>query len=159
MTIEKRRKATGTHTPDKRDEAMRLLAEGNTVAFVARELRLRYNTVIDWRDSPEGQQILREARAKRAADLSSAAARARQILEDNATRAAQTLVDLMDSKAPSVRASAARTLLDRVGVPVVKEVRASVNARSFDLSKLSTEELLSLDRITEKARTEEGESE
>ena len=61
----------------------------------------------------------------------------------------------MDSKAPSVRASAARTLLDRVGVPVVKEVRASVSARGFDLSKLSTEELLSLDRITEKARTEE----
>jgi transposase len=151
-------KSRATHTPDRRDEALRLLVDGHTIASAARTVKATENTVREWRDSPEGQKLLAEARAKRAADLANAAARARQILEDNAARAAQTLVDLLYSKAPSVRASAARTLLDRVGVPAVKEVRASVAARGFDLTKLSTDELLELDRITEKARTE-GEAE
>lgn len=152
MTAGKRKRAQGTHTPDKRDEALRLLAEGYTVAAAARAVKTRENTVRDWRDSPDGQRLLAEARAQRAADIANAVARARQLLEDNAVLAAQALVDNLKSSAPSVRTGAARTLLDRIGIPVVREVKASVTSTGLDLSKLSTAEVLELDRIMEKAK-------
>lgn len=134
---------------------MRLLAEGNTVSFVAQTVRVKRDTVASWRDSIEGQKMLAEARAARAADIANAVARARQLLEDNAVLAAQTLVDNLKSSAPSVRTGAARTLLDRIGIPVVREVKASVTSSGLDLSKLSTAEVLELDRLTQKAKGEE----
>ncbi len=154
MTAGKRKRAQGTHTPDKRDEALRLLAEGYTVAAAARAVKTRENTVRDWRDSPEGQRLLAEARAQRAADIANAAARARQLLEDNAVLAAQALVDNLKSSAPSVRTGAARNILDRVGVPVVREIRGTVTQEGVDPSRLTTEELLELDRLNRKVRGE-----
>ena len=155
MSDGKRKRAQGTHTPDRRDEALRMLAEGHTVAAAARAVKTRENTVRDWRDSPDGQRLLAEARAQRAADIANAVARARQLLEDNAVLAAQALVDNLKSTAPSVRTGAARNILDRVGVPVVREVKASVTSSGLDLSKLSTAEVLELDRLTQKAKGEE----
>lgn len=154
MTAGKRKRAQGTHTPDKRDEALRLLAEGYTVAAAARAVKTRENTVRDWRDSPEGQRLLAEARAQRAADIANAVARARQLLEDNAVLAAQALVDNLKSSAPSVRTGAARNILDRVGVPVVREIRGTVTQEGVDPSRLTTEELLELDRLNRKVRGE-----
>mgnify|MGYP000609006259 CR=1 FL=1 len=154
MTAGKRKRAQGTHTPDKRDEALRLLAEGYTVAAAARAVKTRENTVRDWRDSPDGQRLLAEARAQRAADIANAVARARQLLEDNAVLAAQALVDNLKSSAPSVRTGAARNILDRVGVPVVREIRGTVTQEGVDPSRLTTEELLELDRLNRKVRGE-----
>lgn len=155
MSDEKRRKPPlKSNRPEIKAQALQLLAGGETVAGTARALKQRENTVRDWRDSPDGQRTLAEARTKRAADLANASTAAKRLLEDNATLAAQTLVDGLRAKAPTVRVASARALLDRVGVPVVREVKATVTQEGVDLSRLSTDELVRLDELMRRARGE-----
>jgi hypothetical protein len=136
--------------PEARAAALLLLSEGFTVTYAAAEVGVRINTVRAWRDSDEGRRVLAAAREKKADALAGSVGSARQLLEDNALRAAHTIVDNLESPAPSVRNAAARTLLDRVGVPAVREVLMQA-AAGPDLSKLTADELADLERLLEKA--------
>jgi len=133
---------------------MVMLAEGNTVAATARALKMRENTIRDWRDSPAGQKHLSTARQARAEHVAGAAKRARAVLDEAAVRAAQVLVDGLDAKAPNVRVRAAREVLGRVGVPMLTESRVTVADDGADLSRLSLDELKLLDELNRKARGE-----
>lgn len=140
--------------PEARAEAFRLLAEGFTVTAVAEHLKVRINTVRAWRDTPEGQRVLDDAREKRAEALKDAATKARRVLEDNALRAAMVLVDQLDASAPNVKVRAAREILGRVGVPTLTESRVTVADDGLDLTRLSLEELQQLDALNRRARGE-----
>lgn len=131
--------------PEARAEAMRLLAEGFTLTAVAAQLKVRLNTVREWRDSPAGQSELVAARRAREATFADAAEDARRVLRENTTRAAQVVVDGLDDADPAVRSLSARTLLDRVGVPRVQRVE-NVETPP-DLSGLTEQELEALAAI------------
>lgn len=138
--------------PEARVEAMRLLAEGHAVRAVGRLLRVRPQTVMDWRDSPEGQQQLAEARRARAEALATATEDAHRVLREGATRAAQVLVDNLHAARANSRTKAAQEILDRIGLPRTERVEAVGGLALLDLTRLSDEELEALDRITTKAR-------
>lgn len=147
------RKSKGRVVPAAvREKAMALLAEGWTARAVAEQVKVNPHTVAAWRDSPEGQKVLDEARAARAEALREAATRARRVLEDAALRAAQVLVDQLDASAPNVKVRAAREILGRVGVPTLTESRVTVAAPEGDLSRLTDDELRTLDELERKAR-------
>jgi len=134
--------------PDKRVEAMRLLAEGSGPTDVARALKVGERTVRAWRDSPEGQRELSAARKAREAAFMDAAERARRILREGAEKAAQVLVDQLSSGDAATKSIAARTLLDRVGVPRVE--RREFVPPPADLSNLTDDELAELERLNRK---------
>ena len=127
---------------DRRAHAMRLLAEGMAVCNVAREVGVERHRIRMWRDTPEGQQLLRDARAARAKQFEDAAAQARSLLRESAVKAVQALVD--DLAVPSKRGAAAAQILDRIGVLRAEELRIT---GGVDLSKASTETLAELDRL------------
>lgn len=135
-----------------RVRALAMLAEGNTVAAAAAAVKVKPHTVAAWRDSPEGQKLLADAREKRAAEMAGAAKKARAVLDEAAVQAAQVLADGLFAKAPNVRIRAAREILGRVGVPTLTESRVTVNDDGADLSRLSLEELKTLDELNRKAR-------
>lgn len=148
----KRRKAPSRKGgPEARVEAMRLLAEGEQVASVARQFGVRDNTVRDWRDSPGGQIELNAARKAREASFADAAEDARRILRENAAKAAQVIADQLNDADPAVRSLAARTLMDRIGVPRTQRVE-SVEPEGPDLSALSDEDFAELRRIKAKMK-------
>lgn len=160
MTAQKKaqpggQKRRGRPLPDAvREKALALLAEGQTVVAVAAAVKVKRDTVAAWRDSPEGQRVLDDAREKRAAALESAASKARRILEEAAARAAMVLVDQLDASAPNVKVRAAREILGRVGVPTLTESRVTVADDGLDLTRLSLEELQQLDALNRRARGE-----
>lgn len=131
-----------------RAEAARLIAEGFTVAEVARRLGLSRQTVSEWKNH-SAADIVAVAVEKRAESYADAVALARSKLRDAAARAADVLVAQLDDVDPAVASMAARTLLDRVGVPR-SEVLVQA-AAGPDLSKLSADELADLERLLEKA--------
>jgi hypothetical protein len=137
--------------PDARAEGMRLLAEGFQVLAVAEQLSVDRATVLRWRDSPEGARELAAARSARAASFANAAEDARRILREATAKAAQVLVEQLDDDDPAARSLAARTILDRVGVPRTERVEAVV-APARDLSKLTDDELAQLEALRAKAR-------
>ncbi len=142
--------------PDARVEAMRLLAEGYTASSVAQQLGVDRGTVREWRDSPEGQRELAAARKAREDSFAEAIEDSRRVLRDGAVRAAQVLVDQLDDTDPAVAASAARTLLDRVGVPRTERVEVKSDDSGEDLSRLSDEEFAEYERLAEKAKGRVG---
>lgn len=148
---ETERDASSKGGPEARAEAMRLLAEGFMVTAVAEDLGVARATVIRWRDSPEGARELAAARAARAASFADAAEDARRILRESTAKAAQLLVEHLDASDPAVASLAARTILDRVGVPRTERVEAVV-APARDLSKLTDDELAQLEALRAKAR-------
>jgi len=134
--------------PHAQAEAARLLAEGLTVTEVARRLGLARETVSVWKNH-SAIDIVAVAVEKRAESYADAVALARSKLRDAAARAADVLVAQLDDADPAVASMAARTLLDRVGVPR-SEVLVQA-AAGPDLSKLSADELADLERLLEKA--------
>lgn len=137
--------------PEAQAEAMKLLAEGWQLASVARQLKVRRGTVRDWRDSPAGQRLLAAARAERSAALLEVIEDGRRLLRENAMRAVQVLVDKLASPVPFEAGAAAAQLLDRVGLPRTERIETPPKPKR-DLSKLSTEELVQLRALREKAR-------
>lgn len=113
----------------KRARAMQLLADGCHLVDVARELDVGRGAVRFWRDSPEGQRMLAEARAKRAVEFEDAATEARRLIRENLTRAVQALVD--DLRVPARRRRAAQALLDRGGVSAVTTVGGELGIRGL----------------------------
>lgn len=140
--------------PEARAEAMRLLAEGFTLTSVAATLDVDRGTVREWRDSPAGQAELAAARKAREAAFADAAEDARRVLRAAAPRAAQELVDQLDDRDPAVRSLAARTLLDRVGVPRTQRIEQVPGQE--DTSALSDDELAAYEAAKRKIHRIDG---
>jgi hypothetical protein len=130
---------------------MRLLAEGFQITTVARQLGIKRITVRDWRDSPEGQSQLADARRARAAAFEGAVEDARQILREAAVKAAQVLADKLDAPTSFAALRAAREILNRVGLPSVSKVETTTPPSTLDLSRLSDVELVQLEQLHAKA--------
>jgi hypothetical protein len=125
--------------PEAHARALIMLIEGCSITYVAETLEISRPTVRRWRDSPEGQAEITKARKARADAHRDASEAALRTLRENADKAAQVLVDQLDDDDPAVASVAARTVLDRIGVP--RTERIETQAAPMDLSKLSTEEL------------------
>lgn len=123
---------------DARAEAARLFAEGFNVSEVARRVGVSRQTASEWRNHRALEEVSAE-KEKRAAAFEDSVAPARAKLKAGALRAAEVLVDQLDSTDPAVASAAARTLLDRVGVPRAEVVVAEAGLP--DLSGLTPEEL------------------
>lgn len=125
--------------PESQARALVMLVEGCSVTYVAETLKITRPTVRRWRDSPEGQVEIARARKARADAYLDAAEAARRTFRENLDRAAQVLVDHLDDPDPAVASVAARTMLDRMGVPRAERVENV--AAPMDLSKFTAEEL------------------
>ena len=125
---------------DGRAEAMRLLVEGMPVGEVADALGVDRHTVAKWKNSPEGYQQLAAARKAREAVYRDVVADGVRKIREATDRAIDVLVEQLDHKDPEVRSLAARTLLDRGGIPRTQRIE-NANGTGFDWSKLSPEEL------------------
>ena len=124
---------------DCRARAMRLLAEGFNVSAVAEQVGVNRNTVMAWRASEGGKAELEAARAAQAEVYRDTVAEARAELKSLAQRAVRALAEDLDSGDAELRHKAARTILDRVGLP--RTERHEVVPVQEDLSKLSDEEV------------------
>lgn len=151
MSAQKRPKPNRSPSPEIMPEAMTMLADGHRVGAVARRLGMRRQTLADWRDSPEGQRLLDEARKAREAKLAGGREAALRILREAAPLAAQRLVDRLASAVPFEATGAAEAILARVGVPRSTKVEATVEP-GLDLSALSDDELATLESLHAKAR-------
>ena len=146
------RDVTASHGPrggvEARLEAARLHAEGISVSEIGRQIGVARETVSRWIHHRAATAVAVE-RAARAETFADAVSAARERLRAGASRAAEVLVAQLDSSDPAVAAAAARTLLDRVGVPRA-EVVQTVPA-PLDLSGLATEELEHLEGLLARA--------
>lgn len=151
MSAQKRPKPNHSPSTELMPEAMAMLADGHRVGAVARRLGMRRQTLADWRDSPEGQRHLDEARKAREAKLADGREAALRILREAAPLAAQRLVDRAASAVPFEAINAAEAILARVGVPRSTKVETTVEP-GLDLSALSDDELATLESLHAKAR-------
>lgn len=143
--------ATAEHinpADDRKGRAMRLLVEGHSLASVAELVGASRPTVRAWRESPEGQRMLRAAREECDREFKDSTSEARELLKSLARRAVQVLEEDLDSEDADIRHKAARTVLDRVGLP--RTERVETITRAEDLSKLSDDELETLRAIRAK---------
>ena len=131
--------------PVARAEAMRLLATGFTITAVSKQLKVGRGPVVAWRESPDGKAEFTAFLKERDKQLREAADGALRILRDGADKAARVLVEQLGDRDPSVRSLAARTLLDRVGVPRTERIETA--PAPIDTSGLSDEELEVLAKI------------
>lgn len=139
--------------PKDRQLAMAMLAEGWHLNDVAATIKVQRATVRRWRDCPEGQRLLSEAKAKRAEIVSSALGDAREILSTHAVQAARTLVDKLRDPKPFEALTAAEGILSRVGLPKASKVEMDLRAQ-VDLARLTPEELDAFERLLRKAMGE-----
>lgn len=135
--------------PMARSDAYRMLAEGVSCSAVARELKVRVDTVIVWRDSPEGEKEIRRLKELRNVELGATLREARKDLEMLIPRAIKALGDSLASSNPNVKVRAAAQILDRGGLPRT-EVHEE-HTGELDLSGLSPEELDQLRALHAKA--------
>lgn len=131
----------------RRARAYELLAAGLAVSAIARELKVKRDTVIAWRDSEEGQREVAAFGATLTGARRRALLAAEQRLGTLAARAVNTLGDLLECEDPNVRLKAAVALADRGGLP--KTERVEVAAEAHDYSDLTDEELATLRRAQE----------
>ncbi len=125
-------------------QAARMHSEGLTVSDIARRLGVARETVSRWVHHKAVEAVAAE-RAARAAEHRDAVAAARETLRAAAERAAAVLVSQLEDSDPAVSSAAARTLLDRVGVPRAEVVQTAPSP--LDLSGLSAAELDSLEGL------------
>ena len=137
---------------DGRGEAMRLLAEGLPVVDVAEACGVDEKTVRRWKSSPEGYQQLAAARKAREAVYRDVAADGVRKIREAVDKAIDVLVEQLDHRDPEVRSLAARTLLDRGGIPRTLRTE-NANGTGFDYSKLSPEELRAVREAQRKVQT------
>lgn len=143
---------TPDHTPrsgrEGRTEAARLHAEGIPVSEIGRRLGVARETVSRWVNHRAVEAVEAE-KEKRAQAFEDSVAPARAKLKGAALRAAEVLVSQLEAGDPAVAASAARTLLDRVGVPRAEVVVSG--PEPLDLSGLTDAELEVFERVMRKA--------
>ena len=128
---------------------MRMMAEGYTVRAVSGSMGVNEKTIYRWMETPDGKADLDRARAQRLRAFEDTVAPARQQLKSLALRAVQVLAEQLESGDEDVASKAARTILDRVGLPRAERVEVSVAQRN--LSALSDDELRLYDALNEKA--------
>ena len=139
----------------RRARAYALLAGGAGVRATARELNVRHETIIAWRDSEEGQMELRRLGAKLANVREGELVAAEKRLARLTHRAVDTLGDLLESGDEAVRLRAAMAIADRGGLPKIE--RVEVAAETHDYSDLTDEELATLRAAQEiRARKKEA---
>jgi transposase-like protein len=129
---------------------MRYIAKSFTVTAAAEQVGIDRKTMRRWRDSIEGQKLLDDARKARAAQFADAADQARRTLREATPLAALRLRDRLDSTVPFEAINAAEAILSRVGVPRATKVESTGGA-GLDLSKLSDDELATLEQLHAKA--------
>lgn len=98
-----------THLGTRLFKAINLALEGYKPAEIAQQLGVSERTVYRWFEDPNVRQELERRRQEIAED-------ARTILAGAATKAARTLVELLDCDKPRVRLDAAIALIDRLRV-------------------------------------------
>jgi len=125
---------------DGRAEAMRLLVEGMPVGEVADAIGVDRGTISRWKNSPEGYQQLAAARKARETVYRDAVADGVRKIREYTDRAIDVLAEQLDHHDPEVRSLAARTLLDRGGIPRTQRIE-NANGTGFDWSKLTPDEL------------------
>ncbi len=118
------------------------------MAEVARRVGVRRETVSRWAHHDAVPAVEAE-KEKRAATFADSVAEARAKLKEAAGKAADVLVAQLGAGDPAVAAAAARTLLDRVGVPRAEVVVQE--AAPLDLSELTDAELELFEKIMRKA--------
>lgn len=121
---------------------MKLLAEGFTATSIAERLNVSRRVVMAWRDSPEGAEDLAQARAEREQEFRDTFKEARDKLKSLSLRAVEVLAKQLDSGDEDVAGKAARTVLDRVGLP--RTERHELVPQREDLSRLSDDEVEAL---------------
>lgn len=131
----------------RRARAYALLAGGAGVRAVARELKVKHETIIRWRDSEEGQDEIRRLGAKLAAIREGELAAAEKRLSRLTHRAVDVLSELLESDDEGVRLRAATAIADRGGLP--KTERVELPEQGHDYSDLTDEELETLRRAQE----------
>lgn len=141
--------------PEAQAEAMRLMVEGWNISTVAGRLRVNRHTVAEWRDAPEGQRILAEARKARESAFLDAAQDARRVLRESAVHAAQVLRDNLHAPRATSRTRAAQEILDRVGVPRTERIEA-VTISLVDMKLYTQEELDTLEQLQARATKATG---
>ena len=129
--------------------AMGLLSEGYTVSSVAENLGLSRQTVTVWRDSPEGKALLSAACADRDREFRDTVTEARARLKSLAERAVEVLAEQLESGDEDTAGKAAKTILDRVGLP--RTERLELGAERLNLSALSDDELRVYEMLRRKA--------
>jgi transposase-like protein len=129
--------------------AMGLLSDGYTVSSVAENLGLSRQTVTVWRDSPEGKALLEAACADRDREFRDTVTEARSKLKSLARRAVEVLEDQLESGDEDTAGKAAKTILDRVGLP--RTERLELSAERLNLSALSDDELRVYEMLRRKA--------
>ena len=136
---------------DVRATAMRLLAEGLSIAEIARRVGRSTSTISKWRNSPDGRAELVAAKAAVDLALASTVDQARSLLKHAALKATERLLKVLKEGDDADALRAAAMLFDRSGLPA-KEVSEVTLGPSLDLSRLSAEEFEQLRRIRAKAR-------
>jgi len=131
----------------RRARAYALLAGGAGVRATARELKVKHETIIAWRDSEEGQTELRRLGAKLANVREGELVAAEKRLARLTHRAVDTLGELLESDDEAVRLRAATAIADRGGLP--KTERVELPEQVHDYSDLTDEELATLRRAQE----------
>ena len=144
-----KRREPHTTAAQSRAKAMRLLAEGLTIAEVSRRLKVHRRTVEKWRADAAGAAELAEASKASASTFADSIEEARRILRDAAPLAARAVVSALDAPKEADAIRAAATLLDRVGVPRTERVE-QVETET-DVAGLTTEERAQLRALLMKA--------
>lgn len=147
---------TRTVTDATRARVLDLLEAGESLAAIAREAGVDRKTARAIRGTLEGQERVArglDERARHTEAQRAARARAHQVICEAIERAAEVLRDELDGPDRAARLRAAESLLDRGGAPKSTKVDTTVRA-SVDLSKLSDDELDTLERLQAKAATD-----
>ena len=134
----------------RRRRAYELLATGVAVRAIARELNVKHETVLNWRDSEEGQREIKAFAAKLADVREGVIVAAEKRLGALASRAVDTLGELLECEDPNVRLKAAQAIADRGGLPKTERVESA--AAPEDLSSFSDEELELYERLKRRAK-------
>lgn len=137
----------------RRLKAYQLLAAGVALRAIARELKVKHETVMHWRDSDEGQREIKAFGEKLAGVREGALLASEKRLGALSARAVDTLGELLECPDPNVRLKAAVAIADRGGLP--KTERVELPSEAHDYSDLTDEELETL-RAAQAIRERKG---
>ena len=128
---------------------MRLMAEGVLTMDIANTLGVSERTVNLWKNSEDGKAELEHARERTARVFEDTVAHARTRLKSLAERAVEVLAEQLESGDEDTAGKAAKTILDRVGLP--RTERLELSAERLNLSALSDDELRVYEMLRRKA--------
>lgn len=125
--------------PDAKARAMALLGQGMTLSAVGRELGVDRAAVREWRDSPEGERFLADLRKAREKEFAEIIADGSRALRELALRSISVLKDKLESDLPFESITAAREVLDRVGLLRAERIEVAPGAKVVVLPALEDE--------------------